>query len=152
VISFILKIDRLIMSPIKGTWVWLADHDLDASSQAQISIFSGRGILSESAGPVWMIGTGEFFLLFGNSPLNISAASEHHVLYQYNLVNAASHYLGLIQTETVSSVPKIFWQIIIILVSHTINLIQHLLHPSPLTQGCTILRLGRVSQRPGLSE
>ncbi|KAJ7929215.1 exo-beta-1,3-glucanase [Mycena leptocephala] len=69
---------------LEGTWVWLADHDLDASSQGQISIFSGRGILSESAGPVWMIGT----------------ASEHHVLYQYNLVNAASHYLGLIQTET----------------------------------------------------
>ncbi|KAF5373032.1 hypothetical protein D9758_001642 [Tetrapyrgos nigripes] len=44
----------------------------------------GRGILSESAGPVWMIGT----------------ASEHHTLYQYNLVNAANHYMGLIQTET----------------------------------------------------
>ncbi|KAJ7184277.1 exo-beta-1,3-glucanase [Mycena filopes] len=69
---------------LEGTWVWLADHDLDVASQAQISIFSGRGILSESAGPVWMIGT----------------ASEHHVLYQYNLVNAKTHYLGLIQTET----------------------------------------------------
>ncbi|KAJ7168214.1 exo-beta-1,3-glucanase [Mycena crocata] len=69
---------------LEGTWVWLADHDLDITSQSQISIFSGRGILSESAGPVWMIGT----------------ASEHHVLYQYNLVNAKTHYLGLIQTET----------------------------------------------------
>ncbi|KAJ7157275.1 exo-beta-1,3-glucanase [Mycena filopes] len=69
---------------LEGTWVLLADHDLDVASQAQISVFSGRGILSESAGPVWMIGT----------------ASEHHVLYQYNLVNAKTHYLGLIQTET----------------------------------------------------
>ncbi|KAJ7043176.1 hypothetical protein C8F04DRAFT_1251334 [Mycena alexandri] len=28
------------------------------------------------------------------------AASEHHVMYQYNLVNAKTHYLGMIQTET----------------------------------------------------
>jgi len=69
---------------LEGTWVWLADHDLDAASQAQVSIFSGRGILSESAGPTWLIGT----------------AAEHHVLYQYNLVNAKTHYLGMIQTET----------------------------------------------------
>ncbi|TFK67130.1 exo-beta-1,3-glucanase [Pluteus cervinus] len=67
---------------LEGTWVWLADHDLDGDGQ--ISIYSGRGILSESQGPVWMIGTG----------------SEHHVLYQYNLVNAKNHFMGLIQTET----------------------------------------------------
>ncbi|KAJ7303604.1 exo-beta-1,3-glucanase, partial [Mycena albidolilacea] len=71
---------------LEGTWVWLADHDLDQpeGTQEQLSIYSGRGILSESAGPVWLIGT----------------ASEHHVLYQYNLANAKSHYMGLIQTET----------------------------------------------------
>jgi len=71
---------------LEGTWVWLADHDLDepGGGQDMVSIYSGRGILSESAGPVWMIGT----------------ASEHHVLYQYNLANAKSHYMGLIQTET----------------------------------------------------
>ncbi|OCH86564.1 exo-beta-1,3-glucanase [Obba rivulosa] len=68
---------------LEGTWVWLADHDLDDSAQSQLSLFSGRGILSESTGPVWMIGT-----------------SEHHTLYQYNLVNAQDHYMGLIQTET----------------------------------------------------
>jgi glucan 1,3-beta-glucosidase len=44
----------------QGTWVWLADHDLDGDSVSQISIFGGRGILSESEGPVWMIGTGKF--------------------------------------------------------------------------------------------
>ncbi|KAJ7697688.1 exo-beta-1,3-glucanase [Mycena rosella] len=71
---------------LEGTWVWLADHDLDQAEGEQdlVSIYSGRGILSESAGPVWLIGT----------------ASEHHVLYQYNLANAKSHYMGLIQTET----------------------------------------------------
>jgi glucan 1,3-beta-glucosidase len=66
----------------EGTWVWLADHDLDGTSQ--ISIYSGRGILSESAGPVWLIGTG----------------AEHHTLYQYSLVGAKNHFMGLIQTES----------------------------------------------------
>ncbi|KAF8736780.1 hypothetical protein AX14_014012 [Amanita brunnescens Koide BX004] len=68
---------------LEGTWVWLADHDLDSPNSTQLNVYSGRGILSESAGPVWMIGT-----------------AEHHVLYQYNLVNARNHYLGLIQTES----------------------------------------------------
>ena len=27
---------------------------------------------------------------------------EHHTIYQYNIANAADHYMGLIQTETVS--------------------------------------------------
>jgi len=69
---------------LEGTWVWLADHDLDGNGVSQLAVFSGRGILSQSAGPVWMIGT----------------ASEHHTLYQYSLVNAKNHYMGLIQTET----------------------------------------------------
>ncbi|KAN0101177.1 glycoside hydrolase family 55 protein [Tylopilus felleus] len=67
----------------EGTWVWTADHDLDTNGSQQISIFTGRGILSESAGPVWFIGT-----------------AEHNVLYQYNLVNARNHYIGFAQTET----------------------------------------------------
>ncbi|OCH91433.1 exo-beta-1,3-glucanase [Obba rivulosa] len=67
---------------LEGLWVWLADHDLDQGSQ--LAAYSGRGILSESQGPVWMIGT----------------ASEHSIEYQYRLVNAANHYMGLIQTET----------------------------------------------------
>ncbi|KAF8154413.1 exo-beta-1,3-glucanase [Crassisporium funariophilum] len=68
---------------LEGTWVWLADHDLDFAGEAQISVYSGRGILSESQGPVWMVGT-----------------AEHHVIYQYSLVGAANHYMGLIQTES----------------------------------------------------
>ncbi|KAF9038899.1 beta-1,3-glucanase [Hymenopellis radicata] len=55
-----------------------------SSAYLEVSLYSGRGILSESAGPVWLIGT----------------ASEHHTLYQYSLVNARNHYMGLIQTET----------------------------------------------------
>ncbi|KAG6373189.1 glycoside hydrolase family 55 protein [Boletus reticuloceps] len=66
----------------EGTWVWTADHDFDAIGSPQTSIFTGRGILSESAGPVWFIGT-----------------SEHASLYQYNLVNAQNHYIGFAQTE-----------------------------------------------------
>jgi len=69
---------------IEGLWVWLADHDIDHNNSTQITVFSGRGIYSESAGPVWLIGTG----------------SEHHVLYQYNLVGAEDHFLSLIQTES----------------------------------------------------
>ncbi|KAJ7445696.1 exo-beta-1,3-glucanase [Mycena galericulata] len=69
---------------LEGMWVWLADHTLDEDGVTQLTIFSGRGILSESQGPVWMIGT----------------ASEHHTLYQYHLLNALDHYMGLIQTET----------------------------------------------------
>ncbi|KAF7359345.1 Exo-beta-1,3-glucanase [Mycena sanguinolenta] len=69
---------------LEGTWVWLADHDLDGTGNPMITLYSGRGILSESAGPVWMIGT----------------AAEHHVIYQYNLQGAKNHYMGLIQTET----------------------------------------------------
>ena len=41
----------------QGTWVWTADHDLDATGSPQTSVFTGRGILSESEGPVWFIGT-----------------------------------------------------------------------------------------------
>ncbi|KAJ7074276.1 glycoside hydrolase family 55 protein [Mycena amicta] len=69
---------------LEGMWVWTADHELDQDGVTQLNIFSGRGILSESQGPVWLIGT----------------ASEHHVLYQYQFVNARNHYIGLMQTET----------------------------------------------------
>ncbi|KZP17992.1 glycoside hydrolase family 55 protein [Athelia psychrophila] len=69
----------------EGTWVWNADHNLDRSTgNLELELFSGRGILSESGGPVWLIGT----------------ASEHHVMYQYSLIGAKDHYMGLIQTET----------------------------------------------------
>ncbi|OJA12371.1 hypothetical protein AZE42_04340 [Rhizopogon vesiculosus] len=68
----------------EGTWVWVADHDLDTLDSPQTSIFSGRGILSESNGPVWFIGT------------SCEWSPEHN----YNIVNAQDHYIGFAQTET----------------------------------------------------
>ncbi|KAI9566967.1 glycoside hydrolase family 55 protein, partial [Boletus coccyginus] len=68
---------------LEGTWIWTADHDLDDPEGRQISIFCGRGILSQSFGPVWMIGT-----------------AEHCSLYQYNLHAAQNHWVSLAQTET----------------------------------------------------
>jgi len=68
---------------LENVWAWVADHDLDGKSQ--ISIYNGRGILIESAnGPVWMYGT----------------ASEHSVLYQYQVNNAKNVIMAMIQTET----------------------------------------------------
>lgn len=65
-------------------WAWTADHDLDVKSQDPIDVFSARGILVESHGPTWMYGT----------------ASEHNVLYQYQLPGAQKIVMGMIQTET----------------------------------------------------
>ncbi|KAJ7837005.1 glycoside hydrolase family 55 protein [Mycena olivaceomarginata] len=78
-----LHLTRDSSAYLEGMWVWLADHTLDEDGASQLTIFSGRGILSESQGPVWMIGT-----------------AEHHTLYQYQLLNAKEHYMGFIQTET----------------------------------------------------
>ncbi|KAG8762427.1 hypothetical protein FRC12_009041 [Ceratobasidium sp. 428] len=70
---------------MENAWIWTADHDLEDESERQLDIYTGRGILSQSAnGPVWLIGTG----------------SEHHVLYQYNIEGSKNVYAGLIQTET----------------------------------------------------
>ncbi|KAL1862888.1 hypothetical protein VTK73DRAFT_6581 [Phialemonium thermophilum] len=70
---------------LENTWYWVADHSLepDAKSQ-QIDIFNGRGVLIETDGPVWGFGT----------------ASEHSVLYNYQIRNSSAVYLALIQTET----------------------------------------------------
>lgn len=40
----------------QGTWAWTSDHDLETG--AEVTIYTGRGIYSQSAGPVWMIGVG----------------------------------------------------------------------------------------------
>ncbi|KAH8589966.1 pectate lyase superfamily protein-domain-containing protein [Bisporella sp. PMI_857] len=70
---------------LENTWYWVSDHELDLSDHNQINIFNGRGVLIESeAGPVWLYGT----------------SSEHSVLYNYQIANAANVYMALIQTET----------------------------------------------------
>jgi glucan 1,3-beta-glucosidase len=104
-----LHLTKTSSAYLEGLWAWTAgrqglglrlesnmlssraDHDAEDQAQGQTAVFTGRGILSESQGPVWMVGT----------------ASEHAALYQYALVDAKNHYMGLIQTETVSSSSQI---------------------------------------------
>lgn len=70
---------------LENTWFWVADHDLEPEARnGQIDVFNGRGVLIESTKPVWMWGT----------------ASEHSVLYNYQLRNAANVFMAQIQTET----------------------------------------------------
>lgn len=69
---------------MENVWVWVADHDLDKISQDQIDVYVARGVLIESQGPTWLYGT----------------ASEHSVMYQYQLVGAKDVLLGMIQTES----------------------------------------------------
>ncbi|EHK19381.1 glycoside hydrolase family 55 protein [Trichoderma virens Gv29-8] len=70
---------------MENNWFWTADHDIDDSSNTQITIFNGRGLYIEStAGTFWLVGT----------------AVEHHTLYQYQFANTQNIYAGVIQTET----------------------------------------------------
>ncbi|EPS40839.1 hypothetical protein H072_5254 [Dactylellina haptotyla CBS 200.50] len=68
----------------ENMWVWTADHDMDLVAQTQINVYTARGVLIESAGPLWLYGT----------------ASEHNVLYQYQILDSSNVFLGLIQTES----------------------------------------------------
>jgi glucan 1,3-beta-glucosidase len=69
----------------ENCWLWVADHDLEDDQYQRISIYAGRGLLIESQkGRIWLSATG----------------SEHHVLYQYQLVNTHDIYLGHLQTES----------------------------------------------------
>jgi len=80
----LLRLSETSSAYLENVWVWVADHDLD-NNHNQISLFNGRGIVIESQnGPVWLYGT----------------ASEHSVLYQYNIVNAKNILMAMIQTET----------------------------------------------------
>lgn len=70
---------------VENCWFWVSDHELDLKDYSQINIYNGRGVLIESTkGPVWLWGT----------------ASEHNVLYNYQIANAANVFMGHIQTET----------------------------------------------------
>jgi len=60
------------------------------ATASQISLYGGRGMLIESQGPCWFYGT----------------ASEHTVLYQYQLYKAKDIYMGHIQTESPYFQPK----------------------------------------------
>lgn len=89
--SLLLHITPQSNGYFENVWVWVADHDNDFSlydqfdsTISQISIFSARGMLIESQGPSWFVGT----------------SCEHSVLYNYQLSNAQDIYMGHIQTES----------------------------------------------------
>jgi glucan 1,3-beta-glucosidase len=67
---------------MENVWGWTADHDIDYEDQ--INVYTARGLLCESQGPVWLYGT----------------AFEHNYLYQYSFVGASNIVMGVIQTET----------------------------------------------------
>ncbi|RDA83617.1 hypothetical protein CP532_6918, partial [Ophiocordyceps camponoti-leonardi (nom. inval.)] len=69
---------------LENVWMWTADHELDLPPYTQLNIFNGRGILIESVYGTWLWGT----------------ASEHNVMYNYQLNEASDVFMGLIQSET----------------------------------------------------
>ncbi|RHZ63561.1 hypothetical protein CDV55_106217 [Aspergillus turcosus] len=83
--SMLLHLTASSSGYFENVWAWVADHDLDApvdsnsttTTSTQINIYAGRG-------PTWFYG----------------CASEHSILYQYQLSGAKDIYLGHIQTET----------------------------------------------------
>ncbi|KAH7319606.1 hypothetical protein B0I35DRAFT_429396 [Stachybotrys elegans] len=67
----------------ENLWVWVADHEIGDKDQIQINISTARGGLIESQDTTWLWGI----------------ASEHFVLYQYQISGACNLVMGLIQTE-----------------------------------------------------
>ncbi|KIM98550.1 glycoside hydrolase family 55 protein, partial [Oidiodendron maius Zn] len=74
----------------ENVWAWVAGEfglfllRLYTKRSFQINIWVGRGILIQSDGPSWFWGT----------------ASEHSVIYQYNIYNASNIFMSMIQTES----------------------------------------------------
>ena len=68
---------------IENMWGWVGDHNIDSGHD--VNCFSARGLVVETAEPVWLYGT----------------AMEHSYLYQYNLAQSVSNVLlSILQTET----------------------------------------------------
>ncbi|KAK4186330.1 pectin lyase fold/virulence factor [Podospora australis] len=78
---------------MENNWPWVADHDLDDAPQPDvqfpITVFAGRGLWIEGS-RIWLVGT----------------SVEHHVLYQYQLVNASNVWMGQVQTESLYYQPN----------------------------------------------
>ncbi|KAJ7310028.1 glycoside hydrolase family 55 protein [Mycena albidolilacea] len=84
-----------------GSHVIMIHHDLDDPNQTQLNVFSGRGVLVESArGPVWLVGTASEHHASTLYGLYHSLTAPIQVIYQYAFNNAQNVYAGLIQTET----------------------------------------------------
>ncbi|KAI0434204.1 putative exo-beta-1,3-glucanase [Xylaria sp. FL1042] len=70
---------------MENTWFWTADHDIEDSTNTQITVFSGRGLYIESTvGTFWLLGT----------------AVEHNHLYNYQFANTKNIFASMFQTET----------------------------------------------------
>ncbi|KAL7622562.1 hypothetical protein AAE478_008069 [Parahypoxylon ruwenzoriense] len=70
---------------MENTWLWTADHDIEDSTNTQITVYSGRGLYIESTvGTFWLVGT----------------AVEHNHLYNYQLANTKNIFASMLQTET----------------------------------------------------
>ncbi|KAI1143934.1 glycoside hydrolase family 55 protein [Hypoxylon sp. FL0543] len=83
-VFMMLHLTRTASAYVENCWFWVADHELDLEDHNQINIFSGRGVLVESQKPVWLWGT----------------ASEHSILYNYQVTNAQNVFIGIAQSET----------------------------------------------------
>jgi len=69
---------------MENNWLWTADHSLDTGF-TNITVYSGRGLYIESErGNLWVV----------------ASSVEHHALYQYQLADTQSIFMGQIQTET----------------------------------------------------
>ncbi|CUS11856.1 unnamed protein product [Tuber aestivum] len=80
-----LHIKKTASLYMENIWAWTSDHNLDGPDFGQISIYNGRGILTETTeGPVWFYST----------------AAEHNVVYQYQLQETKNIFMAMIQTET----------------------------------------------------
>ncbi|OTA67732.1 glycoside hydrolase family 55 protein [Hypoxylon sp. EC38] len=96
--SLLLHITSSSSGYFENIWAWAADHDIDwpiganasNTSASQISVYSARGVLIESSGPVWLYGT----------------TSEHNVFYQYQFSGAKNIYSGNMQAETPYYMPN----------------------------------------------
>ncbi|KAI4719157.1 glycoside hydrolase family 55 protein [Aureobasidium sp. EXF-10727] len=80
----LLHITRSASMYMSNNWGWVSDHEMDLLDHNQINIYNGRGVLVESQGPVWMVGT----------------SFEHSMLYNYQISGAKEIYISALQTET----------------------------------------------------
>ncbi|TIA19995.1 glycoside hydrolase family 55 protein [Aureobasidium pullulans] len=80
----LLHLTRSSSMYMANNWGWVSDHEMDLADHDQINLYNGRGVLVESQGPVWMLGT----------------SFEHSMLYNYQIASAKEIYISAIQSET----------------------------------------------------
>ncbi|KAI0165858.1 glucan 1,3-beta-glucosidase GLUC78 precursor [Xylariaceae sp. FL1272] len=80
----LLHLTQTASAYLENCWFWVADHELDIPKYDKLNIWNGRGVLIEATNPVWLWGT----------------ASEHSVLYNYQVASAQNVFIAMAQTET----------------------------------------------------